>query len=447
MIALNDVHHFFKVVLLLASTILMVIHYVYIKIKVKSNDAINKFLLAHLMLIFWGAFLLLQHIVPGYANKTVITYFEMLSITLVGYNILIFAYSYSYKKSISDKKSMLFIAVPLACFLIYNVGVFVDEPIGFNYSFVTAIILISYFIVGIMFFAYYTIKTKGLNRTKQCAYFSAAIGFDIYAYVIFCFESKGIDTTRFIYIMPVYLLFLIAFTMKYQLYDKMPFVLEAVLQNGNQGIIVINNYLKVVDYNKNFFKNYINIDEIEVLEDFIERLKTISTNKLSVDNVLYAVKSVEQNHFTGDLKILNNDIELFLSYTVNSIYDDHELKVATMITFRDITEMTCLQNGIRNKNSQLLRANNKLEEHMKNVQDLTVEKERDVLMTEINDTFGHSMTEIMALLEVCALLLEHDENNEAIEKAIEETTTRARAALAQMRDSVSRYKKEVAIND
>lgn len=447
MMAINDSQHFLMVVFLLISIILMVIHFVYIKIKVKITDAIKYFLNAHLMLIIWGAFLLLKYIKPEFISETGISYFMTMSITFVGYQILVFTYSYSFKKSISDKQSALFILIPFSCFLTYNIGVFIYEPRGYMLRIASATVLVCYLIIGLLYFAFYTIKTAGLNRTKQWTYLYTVIGFDIFAHIIYYMDASGISNIILIYLMPVYLVFLIGFTIKYRLYDKMPFVLEKIFHNANQGIIVINNYLNVIEFNKKFFTKYMNIDDIEVLEDFINQLKIISDNKLSVDNILYALKNVEKNHYSGDIKIKNSNMEFYLTYTVNSINDDYNQKVATMITFRDMTELTSLQNGIRDKNNQLISANNKLEEHMKNAQNLTAEKEREVLMAEINDTFGHSMTEILALLEVSVLLLEQEDNVEAIEKAIDDTKTRARLALAQMREAVSRYKKGVTTND
>ncbi|MBC7958437.1 MAG: hypothetical protein H7X94_01095, partial [Vallitaleaceae bacterium] len=133
------------------------------------------------------------------------------------------------------------------------------------------------------------------------------------------------------------------------------------------------------------------------------------------------------------------------TYTITAIHKNNQ-KIAAMLTFRDVTEQTSLQYSIEGKNYELLEANQKLKEHMQNVKELTSEKERDTLMTEINDTFGHSMTEIIALLQLCTLLLS-TEQEERAEKAISDTILRARAALEEMRQSVSKYKKGVGIDD
>lgn len=434
------------VVLLLFSIILMVIHFVYIKIKVKINAAMKYFLNAHWMLIIWGTFLLLKLITPQHINEKAITYLMTISIIFVGYHLFIFAYSYI-KKTISNKHSTLLVIPPFFSFILYSLGTFIYESLGYILRFCAVTVVVGYLIAGLVFFAIYIFKTEGFKKTKQWTYFYTVVGFDVLAHLIFYLDMLNISNRYLIYLMPLYLIFLMAFTIKYRLYDKMPFVLETIFHNANQGIIVMNNDHTIIECNTKFFKNYMNIDELDTLDDFISKLKEITDNKLSVDNILYAVKNLEKNQISGDVKICKDSTEQFLAYTVNIIYDHHGQKIATMIAFRDMTEMTCLQNGIRKKNNQLMRANNKLEEHMKNVQELTVEKERAILMAEINDTFGHTMTELIALLEVCILRFENEYQVESVEKAIDEAKDRARAALEQMREAVSRYKKEVIAND
>lgn len=447
MVSIVNVEQFLNVVLLLIASILMVIHFVYIKIKVKLNNAVKYFLNGQLLLIIWNMLLLLKYIKPIDDYNFEISFLMVTSISFVSYHILAFAYSYSYKRQVTDKQSAKLILIPFISFLLYNMGLVIYEPQGYTIQVVSGSALLLYFIIGLVYFIRYTIRTEGLNKTKQWTYFYTVIGFDVYAHILFYLDIVGKMNLLFISILPLYLIFLIVLTTKYRLYDKMPFALDTIFENANHGIIVINNYSKIIEFNKKFFEKYMNANNIERFEDFSSQLKMVCDNKLSVDNILYAVYNVRKNHYSGDIKINNNDKETFLEYIVNGIYDSHNEKIATMITFRDITEITCLQDGIRNKNNQLITANNKLESHMKNVQELTVEKERELLMSEINDTFGHSMTEILALLEVSYLLLEQENNVEVAEKAIDETITRARVALDEMRAAVSKYKRGVITND
>ncbi|PKM95337.1 MAG: hypothetical protein CVU84_06570 [Firmicutes bacterium HGW-Firmicutes-1] len=444
----NALHIFGIVVLLLASTLLLVFYFVYIYVKAKPSYFIKKYIIAHLLLLLWLVVLLLEYMVVNNAVRINFSYLKDAMMVFVGYNIFLFAYSYSYKRPMDQKLSVLWCSIPCIAFILLiasAIGGSSNQALKLRYIYGT--LIIGYLLVGIVFFIYYNLKTEGLNRTKQSLYFIAAIGFDLLAHIVFYLGTLNVKHDIFILFMFLYLSGLIGVTIKYQMYDKIPFVLESVLNNANYGIIVINNKLEIVDLNKDFFKQYITIEAINKLEDMMNQFKSISDNKLSVDNILCAVKEVEQNQFTGELRINIEKRDLHLFYTVSSIFDERQQKIATMITFRDMTQMMHLQKGIIHKNDQLLKANKKLEEHMENMKELTVEKERNVLMTEINDTFGHSMTEIMALLEVCGLLLEQEERDEVVEIAIRETTSRARDALDEMRQAVSRYKKGVGLND
>ncbi|PKM51579.1 MAG: hypothetical protein CVV02_06505 [Firmicutes bacterium HGW-Firmicutes-7] len=444
----NELHLFVIRFLLLASTMLLVFHFAYIQVKTKPCYHINKYIIAHILLLLWLVGMLLQYIVINSEVSVRISYLKEVPLIFVGYYIFLFAYSYSVKKPMSKKQSSLLRIIPVVCFFLLILAVVNgNSDLSLKLRYIYGTLVVIYLIIGLAAFVWYNLKKEGINRTKEKFCFLAVLGFDLFVHAIFYFEVMHFSVDVLILFMFLYLVIIVSFTIKHQLYDKIPFMLDSILSNANYGIIVINNRLEIVDINKDFFKQYVSIDGVNNLQDIIDQVKSISDNKLSVDNILFAVKAVEQNHFTGEVCVNVDERFLQLIYTVSSIFDERKEKIATMITFLDMTQMIHLQNGIINKNNQLIKANKKLEEHMKNMKKLTVEKERDALMTDINDIFGHSMTELIALLEVSGLLLEQDERDEVIEVAISESTSRARAALEEMRQSVSKYLKGVKLND
>jgi signal transduction histidine kinase len=118
-------------------------------------------------------------------------------------------------------------------------------------------------------------------------------------------------------------------------------------------------------------------------------------------------------------------------------------KIATIITLHDITEIQNLCEALENKKNELMFAKERLEEHMTSIQLLTIENERNKLMSEVHDTLGHSMTEILALLEKCDMVLNQKNNNDKTnaEAVIEEAIARAREGLSEIRRSVTKFKK------
>jgi signal transduction histidine kinase len=88
-----------------------------------------------------------------------------------------------------------------------------------------------------------------------------------------------------------------------------------------------------------------------------------------------------------------------------------------------------------------MQAKNRLEDHIASIHQLTIEQERNKLMSEVHDTLGHSMTEVLALLEKCDFILDQDQNLIQFEEVLEETIERARKGLAEIRIAVTRFKK------
>ena len=91
------------------------------------------------------------------------------------------------------------------------------------------------------------------------------------------------------------------------------------------------------------------------------------------------------------------------------------------------------------KNNELNVANIKLKKYLKAVEKLTVEEEINRIMTEIHDTLGHSMTELLALIEVTGLQLE--KNDEDAMETIQSAIDKARSSLEEIRLAVAKYKK------
>ena len=104
-----------------------------------------------------------------------------------------------------------------------------------------------------------------------------------------------------------------------------------------------------------------------------------------------------------------------------------------------MTKVYELSHELALKNEELTIANERLKKHDVNVQQLTMEKERNTIMAEIHDTLGHSMMELLTLLEVTDLQLE--QNQENILETIDEAIDKARNSLKEVRSAVSRYKK------
>jgi signal transduction histidine kinase len=141
---------------------------------------------------------------------------------------------------------------------------------------------------------------------------------------------------------------------------------------------------------------------------------------------------------TFSIKSLQND-DIIVYYTSKPIYDYMKNKIATLLTFFDMTDIYELYQKLENKNTELMDANRRLQIHIKTVQQLTTETERNKIMADIHDTLGHSMMELLALLEVSDLVIEQNEGD--ILEIIQEAIDKGRDSLTEVREAVSKYKK------
>lgn len=443
-----DLHNMFLIGSLLNSILLMTFYISYIRVKTKPTYLINRYLTGQIMLVGWSVFLLFEWISPKASMATLFSYLKEGTMCSLGFFILYFLCNYYNRIPVIKRVLLMIATIPTLGLVFYIINELLGShsKISDQIHVVAVTLNLIYFVFGLLYSIIKNLENRSFVRTKKLHFFITIIFFPIYAHLIYFFDILQLKRDMLIYLMPLYFMMIIAITIKYQLFDDLPFALEAVFENVHYGIIVVSNSLEILSSNKTFFGQYIPINEVGGFTHFIEELKQITPNKLSINNILTAVKEVDQNQVTGELKIEQGSKKLDFTYTINAIYDDYHEKIATMVTFRDITQITSLQYDIEEKNIQLVSANRKLKEHMENLRALTIEKERDALMTEINDTFGHSMTEILALLEVSSLLMEQ-ELEERAEKTITDTIERARKALEEMRQSVSKYKKGATLDD
>ncbi len=436
---------------LLISALLMTLYRSYISVKTKPSYYIKTYLTGQMMLILWSVFFLFERISPEAWMVTLFSYLKQGSLSLLGLFILIFVTKKYAIKPILKPMAFVMGIIPFLMLLLLALNeVFEVRDVPSHPMRVISAGLSLFIVMGsLLYFLRRNLKNKGLVSIRKFHFFIAVIIFPSYIQWINFLEVLDLSVDLLLVVMMFYMIFIVSLRMRYKLFNDIPFELEAVFENVHYGIVVISDTLEILSFNQAFFKQFIDINDLNYFPDLLERFKQLSNNKLSVDNILTSMNEVEQNQITGELKMELSSRSVDFTYTINSIYDSQEnryKKIATMVTFRDITQIKSLQYDIENKNFQLIEANNKLQEHMENLKELTVEKERDALMTEINDTFGHSMTEILALLEVCALLMEQ-EQEVRVEKAITDTIERARKALEEMRQSVSKYKKGVTIDD
>lgn len=175
---------------------------------------------------------------------------------------------------------------------------------------------------------------------------------------------------------------------------------------------------------------------IPTIYEFSKRLSaSVGEDSPSLD--VQAIMNQTQNRIIKGRLKTDENVSIF--FTSKPLLDYRKQKVATLISFFDMTEIYTLHNKLEIKNNELDAANRKLATYLETVEKLTVEEEINRVLTEIHDTLGHSMTEILALIEVADILV--DDNDIDALKTIQEAVRRARNSMQEIRSAVARYKK------
>jgi hypothetical protein len=257
---------------------------------------------------------------------------------------------------------------------------------------------------------------------------------------IVMFYVAGEDPFAIIIVLPILFIGIHFAGIQFQLIDDAPKLLDYVIDHMKDGIVIVDNNNNIIDYNSLFFNQLFDINDCETLDDLLHQFYDIITDKTIIDNIMTAVARKSDETYLGEMEIVKHAQLYRFNYNVSIVQDHKKRNIGMMVTFHDITEIQALYQAIEEKNRVLMRANSQLGSHMKNVNQLYVEEESKQLMDEINDTLGHSMTEVLALIELAVLMIDKNHADSIIMKVLEDTTGRARLALEEIRTSIARYK-------
>lgn len=242
-------------------------------------------------------------------------------------------------------------------------------------------------------------------------------------------------------LLPFSVIFIGIAVFKYQFLDILPFALSEAINFIDDGFMVFNNDGHLEDCNQPFFSHIVDFEHVKNMEGLIKVLTPVTVNQVSLLNLSYSLTVKENNYISGELMFRLPDGPMYLQYTTKAINDASGTKVANIITFHNITELQLLYKTLEDKTDQLITARKQLETHIDTVQQLTVENERNRLLARVHDTLGHSMAEVLALLEQCQILLRDDASDyQKGLDVIREALIQSRNSLTEIRAAVNEYR-------
>lgn len=230
-----------------------------------------------------------------------------------------------------------------------------------------------------------------------------------------------------------YLLALIALTVlafKYSVVDVIPIALRKLVDNMNAMMVLVDIDNKILDFNQSLVREFCADRPLRRKEHLIELIDQLEGNNDRTpgnDRVFAALRSPSVAAFNGELGQICPQTR-FYSVTIQPILFAHEELLGRIITFNDITEYRNLLEEVNEKNEEL-------KQYASTVEELTIVKERNRFAHDVHDTLGHTMTLLIALLEVAKVNTK--KNPDMIEEKLDKAIEAARAGLTEIRRSIA----------
>jgi signal transduction histidine kinase len=437
------------IALLIFSALVSVVLCVYIYEKSRAGKVMIYFILGVICTILWTILYIFELLAPTKEIHWIVICLEYIPLTLLGFYFMNFAYIYTKHEMMPKKIYYLALTLPVLGYaavltnpihkLVYreiSKEVEILGPLCFAIIFMT----IGYAGIGALQFVS-TEYIKTIARRKQGMYFIIAMLLPSTVHLLSEMKVINFGFRVTLIVIPFSVLLFIVAVLKYQFLDILPIAINDTIDSMNDGVMVINCEGKIIDYNTNFFYKFFgikNMKHIHTIDKFFIATENNFEEKSEFLPITLSIRGDDPNGVTGKLKLKHRGYKATLFYSAQPIYNFGK-KVATLITFFDMTEVYRLYDEVALKNTELIDANYKLNNHTEIVQQLTIESERNSIMDEIHNTLGQSMTELLTMLDLTEFLMAHNKSN--ILETIENTLVKSRLSLQEVRIAVMNYKK------
>lgn len=435
---------------MLFSLIMIVVLGAYVHVNSQRTWLYRWFIARISLLFLWNWTYMLRRYAPDLTTIYVLLMFEVLAVCFIGPVTLCLARSY---RGWSNKASWLVRsafagAFLLAVFVITNPlhHQLIVEITMTSIEFSDVYMLIALFVIccfiGSVYFFVVGVKRPSAYWKKQIANVGGSALVLALASLVEVLGLVSLDVSLVILAMPFSLIFLGIAVMKYQFMDILPYTLLESVNFIDDGFMVFSNDGSLEDFNERFFDRMTSFDKCKSIDEVMNAFGRVMSNKVTLNNLKESLNVRKDTYISGELLLNVNETKMHLQYITKAINDSSGMKIATIITFHDMSDLQSLYEVLEEQKIQLLDARERLEHHIETIQELTIETERNRLMAEVHDTLGHSMTEVLTLLEKCDMILgDPNPDTHGGSKVIEEALKQSRESLVEIRAAVGRFRK------
>lgn len=431
---------------LIISGMISLIILTYIFIESKKDNKVTYFIILQAIIIIGSFLYILELLSPNFTTMWTLRKIQYFNACFISIVFLLFSYAYTQEKRLKTKYVILLFIPHTLCLIsvitneyhyIFYKKISMEQTEYGIICFLHILISYAYILLGLYFF----LKCKKKCSIQQKTIVIVATLIPLITHLIYINNTNHFQIVITHLILPLSSITIGIGILKYHVLHLSPYIMNNLFDSVQDSILVINENNKIEDYNKKLLRTFsINVNKCDSFKDFIDIVSCIVKEEKMINEINNMVYSNAENK-SGELIVEMNNIEMVLSYRISNVFNKDRTKKATIIIFDDITNFKHLVQKIERKNEELEVANKKLNNHLKNIELLTIERERSKLMIEINNTIGNTITELLALLEICNLFITRNKNTDEITAIIDDALVRARNGLNEIRSSVKKYKK------
>lgn len=391
------------------------------------------------------SFLQLQSILALQVNPYwIYVFLEYMTAAFVGFNWFIFALYYN-RQERHGKWSLLLLILPLFsygyifynsfnCFRLFSSNAnslqflspsfFINGmPLWIHYA-----ILLSCFLGGVIFFIGRFFKQHGHIKTLLL-FATASIPFIINILPVLFTDPLHQTLIANLHIrswfdpVPIrapitytgYLIALITVTVvafKYCIIDVVPIAFRKIVDSMNTMMILVDTDNRILDFNQPFAKELFGNRKIKrntPLSSLIDILEAKSNGSPQSEELFHALRTPEITNLNGNFDTCH-PYPRFYTVTIQPIIQWKDEVLGRVIAINDITDYRNL------------------------IGELAIEKERTRFARDIHDTLGHTLTKLIALLEVSKIDMKTDPIS--AQEKLDKSISIARNGLVEICDSI-----------
>lgn len=388
----------------------------YIYLRGRKTPLLKSYMAVISMLLLWMISKILKTVSPNETLRWFFIVTQYLGVQFLGYCLVIFAYLYTVKPSLSLRRMIILSVVPTLSFLVvitnplhmqfYSYYDFYKD--SFGPLFLPAqLFTYGYIVASIVLLAKGYTKQPGFKGKKGLARLTAVailvpllsnvyyILFKlikpmpwIFPFAVFDFTPIAGSASLILFMIPA---------LKYRFFDISPISFNKLFENVPQGIVFVNPSGHL--YAKNgTFTHMFNISEnVSTAAGFVETLGIEGGDKERFWSFINddGAAGFFELHLPGDK-----------CYHVKK---NNAGKNSLLLRFTDITKLMQNKKLLEEKNKQLVDINTKLDGLARAGKELSAAKVKMQVSQDMHDILGHSLTVVLGSAELAMRDSEHDQ--------------------------------------